>query len=197
MSFDAALALIAFALVTSLTPGPNNLMLLASGANFGFRRTVPHMLGVSLGFCVMLLLLGLGLAQVFTLYPWVHTALKAVSVAYLLYLAWRIAHAAAPGDGAAGGRPFSFLQAAAFQWVNPKAWAMALTTVTVYTEAGAWGALLVATALFGGINFPSVALWVTLGQQVRRFLTDARRLRLFNWTMAALLVASLYPVLFA
>jgi threonine/homoserine/homoserine lactone efflux protein len=188
-------ALALFAFVTSVTPGPNNLMLMASGANFGFRRTVPHMLGVSLGFVLMAFLVGVGLAGLFQTYPVAVTALEVVSVVYMLWLAWKIAHAAAPKDRQVGGTPMTFLQAAAFQWVNPKAWAMALTAVTVHApDRSLWAVALVAV-IFGAINLPSVSLWTLIGQQLRRVLTNTRRLTLFNWTMAGLLVLSLAPVL--
>ena len=117
--------LMAFAFVTSITPGPNNLMLMASGANFGFQRTIPHMLGVALGFIAMVFLTGLGLSQAFEAIPWLHTVLTVVSVAYLGWLALRIAQAAPTSPRDSAGKPFTFLQAAAFQWVNPKAWAIA------------------------------------------------------------------------
>ena len=195
MMLETLPALALFALVTSVTPGPNNLMLMASGANFGFRRTVPHMLGVGLGFMAMTFMVGVGLTGLFQSYPVAVRALEVVSVAYMLWLAWKIAHAAAPSDRQTGGRPMTFLQAAAFQWVNPKAWAMALTAVTVYApDRSLWAVALVA-ALFGAINLPSVSLWTLIGQQLRRVLTNARRLTIFNWTMAVLLVLSLAPVL--
>lgn len=189
------LALVGFAFVTSVTPGPNNMMLLASGANFGFRRSLPHMLGISLGHALMVFLVGLGLAQVFQRQPALGTGLKLLSVLYMLWLAWKIAHAAAPREGQVGGRPLSFLQAAAFQWVNPKAWAMALTAVTVYASAQDWAAMLTVAVVFAMVNLPSVSVWTLAGQQLRRFLTTHRRLQVFNVTMAVLLVASLWPVL--
>lgn len=189
------LALVGFAFVTSVTPGPNNMMLLASGANFGFRRSLPHMLGISLGHALMVFLVGLGLAQVFQRQPALGTGLKLLSVLYMLWLAWKIAHAAAPREGQVGGRPLSFLQAAAFQWVNPKAWAMALTAVTVYASAQDWAAMLTVAMVFAMVNLPSVSVWTLAGQQLRRFLTTHRRLQVFNVTMAVLLVASLWPVL--
>ncbi len=195
MPYEILLALIAFAFVSSITPGPNNLMLMASGANFGFRRTVPHMLGIGLGFTFMVLLVGAGLVQIFDQFPFSYTVLKIVSVAYLLYLAWKIAHAA-PVDGQEGaGRPMTFVQAAAFQWVNPKAWAMALTATTAYAPEHTLGTILIVALVFGAINLPSVSTWTVLGQQMARILTNPRRMVAFNWTMAALLVASLYPVL--
>ncbi len=195
MSPDLFTALVGFAFVSSITPGPNNLMLLASGANFGFRRTVPHMLGISLGHLLMIVLVGLGLIRLFETYSTLHTAMKIASVAYLLFLAWKIANAAPPREGEAGGTPMTFLQAAAFQWVNPKAWFMALTAITVYApETTLWAVVLVAGA-FAAVNLPSVSTWTVLGVQMRRILTNPTRLRLFNWTMAALLVGSLLLIL--
>ncbi|WP_299371250.1 LysE family translocator [uncultured Tateyamaria sp.] len=196
MTLDLLSALAVFAFVSSITPGPNNLMLMASGANFGFRRTVPHMLGVGLGFVVMVMLVGAGLIQIFDTYPISHTILKFVSVAYLLWLARRIANAAPRAAGEATGTPMTFLQAAAFQWVNPKAWTMALTAVTVYTPDTTLRAIGVVALVFGAINLPAVSSWTLLGQQMARVLTNPARLTLFNWTMALLLVASLYPVMF-
>lgn len=188
-------ALAAFAVASSITPGPNNIMLMTSGTNFGFRRTVPHMLGVSLGFALMIVLVGLGLAELFARYPVAHQVLKWVSVAYLLYLAWKIATARPPSEGAAAkGTPMTFVQAALFQWVNPKAWTMALTGVTVYIPpVDPWIGLLLVAALFGAINLPCVGLWAAMGVKLRRWLGDARRLRQFNVAAAVLLVGSLYP----
>lgn len=195
MTQDLLLALIGFAFVTSVTPGPNNLMLMASGANFGFRRTVPHMLGVSLGHMVMVALVGLGLAGLFDTVPAARLALKVASVAYMLWLAAKIARAAPPAEGAPGGQPFTFLQAAAFQWVNPKAWAMAIGAITLYAPGRTVTAVLIVAAVFACINLPSVSVWTAIGQQLRRLLSSTARLRAFNWTMAALLVLSLVPVL--
>ncbi|OUS36311.1 hypothetical protein A9Q94_09855 [Rhodobacterales bacterium 56_14_T64] len=195
MTYDLFLALALFAFVSSITPGPNNLMLMASGANFGFRRTIPHMLGVALGFVFMVLMVGVGLVQVFDAYPVSYTVLKAGSVVYLLWLAWKIAHAGPVKSGDEQGSPMSFLQAAAFQWVNPKAWAMALTAISAYTPDQTIAAIVLVGAIFGAINLPSVGSWTVLGQQMARVLTNPRRLTAFNWTMAVLLVASLYPVI--
>jgi threonine/homoserine/homoserine lactone efflux protein len=196
MNIDSLLALSAFALVSSITPGPNNLMLMASGANFGFRRTVPHMLGIGLGFGFMIVLVGLGLVRIFDAFPVTHLILTVVGVAYLLWLAWKIAHAAAPDAARAGARPFSFLQAALFQWVNPKAWQMALTAITLYAPDRSVVAILWVGLVFVVINLPSVSTWTVMGQQMGRILSSPARLRAFNWSMSALLVASLIPVLF-
>ncbi|MGB7240964.1 MAG: LysE family translocator [Sulfitobacter sp.] len=195
MTLDILIAFVLFAFVSSATPGPNNLMLMASGANFGFRRTIPHMAGISVGMMVLICVVGGGLARIFDLYPVAHIVLKALSVGYMTFLAWKIATAAPLRKTAASQNPMTFLQAAAFQWVNPKAWAMALTSVTVYVANGSWGVLFLACCVFALVNFPSVTIWTAMGQQMAKFLHNPRRLRLFNLIMAALLMASLYPVL--
>ncbi|MEO1562852.1 MAG: LysE family translocator [Pseudomonadota bacterium] len=195
MNWSVLLPLSWFAFVSSITPGPNNLMLMASGVNFGFRRTIPHMLGIGIGFTVMVLLVGVGLAQIFERYPWTNIALTVFSVIYMLWLAWKIANAAAPKEGEVGGTPMTFLQAALFQWVNPKAWAMALGAITIYAADNSFAAVLFVAIVFGLINLPCVSVWTLLGVGVKELLQDRRYLRAFNWTMAALLVASLYPIL--
>jgi threonine/homoserine/homoserine lactone efflux protein len=194
MTQELLIALLGFAFVTSVTPGPNNMMLLASGVNFGFRRTVPHMLGISLGHAVMVFLVGLGIAGLFKAWPPALLILKLASVAYMLWLAWKIAHAAAPDEGRGQARPMTFLQAAAFQWVNPKAWAMALGAVAAYVpEPSAWSYASVAL-VFAAVNLPSVSVWAGAGQALRAWLEAPGRLRAFNWGMAGLLVLSLWPV---
>ena len=187
--------LVAFAFVSSITPGPNNLMLMASGVNFGFRRTIPHMLGIGIGFTVMVFLVGIGLMRVFDLVPALYLVLKIASVSYLLWLAWKIANASAPDGTKAAGRPMTFLQAALFQWVNPKAWTMALSAVTLYAPDRSLLAVVMVAATFGAVNLPCVSSWTLLGQQMRRLLSRPALLTAFNWSMALLLVASLYPVL--
>lgn len=195
MNFETLTALALFAFVSSATPGPNNLMLMASGANFGFLRSIPHMMGISIGFMVMVFAVGSGMTQVFDQFPQAYDVLKIASVIYMLWLAWKIAHAAPVTKSANAGSPMSFLQAAGFQWVNPKAWAMALTAVTVYVGDASILWLAFAAALFAVVNLPSVSLWTVAGQQMQRILTNPRRLAVYNWSMATLLVLSLYPVL--
>ena len=189
--------LVQFAFASSITPGPNNLMLMASGANYGLRRTVPHMLGVSLGHSFMVVMVGVALLRLFHAVPVLNTILTVGAVVYMTWLAWKIATALPPEARAVTGTPFTFLQAAAFQWVNPKAWVMAITAITAYAPQD-WsapaGSLLVAV-VFLCTNLPSITLWAVLGVQVRRFLGTARRLRIFNVTMAVLLLASLWPML--
>lgn len=185
-----------FALASSITPGPNNTMLAASGLNYGFRRTVPHMLGVSAGFSLMIVLVGLGLGGLFARWPWLYTLLKYAGALYLLYLAWKIARAGAPATGTSNEKPISVLQAMAFQWVNPKAWVMVIGVVATYTpRQGFFANLLLAALLCAIINLPSVGLWAGFGSVMRRWLHDARVLRGFNLGMALLLVLSLYPLL--
>lgn len=186
-----------FAFVSSITPGPNNTMLLTSGVNFGFRRTIPHALGVAGGFFVLVVCTGLGLGALFAAYPPLHVVLKVAGAVYLLYLAVKIARSSGMGGGKAGAKPFTFLQAAAFQWVNPKAWAMALGGVTTYAPARDYvGNVVLIAAVFAVINLPCIAAWAGLGVGMRRFLERPGVLKAFNWGMAALLVLSLYPLAF-
>ena len=133
MSPELLLPLISFAFVSSITPGPNNLMLLASGVHFGFVRTLPHMLGIGIGFTLMTFLVGLGLGEIFKLVPALYTGLKYLGAAYMLYLAWKIANSSPIRESETVGRPMTFLQAALFQWVNPKAWVMAVYAIVTYT----------------------------------------------------------------
>ena len=197
MPIETFLSLILFALVAAVTPGPNNLMLLASGVNFGFRRTIPHMSGIAAGFVVLMLAVGGGIGAVMTLYPALNTALKIAGAAYLLYLAWMIASTRSLEDkGDRGSEPMSFMQAVAFQWVNPKAWVMALTAFALYSDPQKpvmSGFLVIASFLV--VTIPSVSVWTAFGTALRGILYDPVRLRWFNVVMGLLLVASLVPML--
>jgi len=195
MQTDVFLGLVTFAFVGVMTPGPNNLMLLASGANFGLRRTLPHMAGIAVGVPVMALVLGFGATELFVRWPVLHLALKALCTVLLFYLAWKIATAAAPAAGETGGRPLTFLQAAGFQWVNPKAWSLALTAVTLYAAGGGIAEVFAVAAAFVLVSLVSTTTWTILGGQLRRWLLHPARLRGFNLAMAAMLLASLYPLL--
>jgi len=187
--------LVTFAVATSMTPGPNNVMITASGANFGFVRSIPHMLGVAIGFMAMIAGIGLGLGEAFDRFPALHEILRYGGAAYLLYLAWRIATAAPMTADArpAATRPLSFVQAALFQWVNPKGWMMAVGALGAYTTVGGDFILetLAIALVFGAVGLPSVALWALLGVGIGRLLQAPWALRAFNVTMAVLLVASL------
>ena len=172
-------------------------MLLVSGVNFAFVRTIPHMLGISGGFFSLLLAVGFGLGAVLTALSSLHLALKIAGGAYLLYLAWRIAMSRSMGKGAkAGGQPMTFLEAAAFQWVNPKAWVMAVTGMAVYANPAApFLSVLIVSAAFAAVNLPSVSSWAGFGIGLRGFLADPVRLKWFNIAMGVLLAATLWPML--
>ncbi len=192
---ELLLTLGAFALVSSITPGPNNLMLMASGANFGVKKTLPHMFGVAFGFCFMLFLVGLGIIQLFDAYPASYEVLKWFSVIYLTYLAIKIARAANPPSvNGKEAKPMTFFQAVLFQWVNPKAWTMALSAMSLYAPNRDLSSILVVTLIFGLVNLPSISVWTVMGQKVSLFLTSAVKMKVFNYSMAALLLFSLYPV---
>jgi threonine/homoserine/homoserine lactone efflux protein len=189
-------AALTFALVMSITPGPNNTMLLSSGASFGFRRTLPHMVGISCGCTTMMLAIALGAGQLFERLPWLYRAMEIGSVAYLLYLAWKIATSGALSVRHADQRPMTWMEAAAFQGLNPKAWMMAVTGATTFRLHHDIGINAVLLALaFGAVNFPAIGVWAAFGTSMRRFLAHPRALALFNWLMAALLVASALPAL--
>ena len=193
--FELLTALVGFALVSSITPGPNNIMLMASGANFGFVGSIPHMLGISIGFTLMIVLVGLGLIQLFDAFPISYTILKIFSIVYLLWLAWKIANAAPPKGSAHPGEKITFIQAALFQWLNPKAWSMALTSIAAYAPGQTVQAILVVATVFGAIILPTVCIWTVMGKQIRFFLNKPRWLKAFNAGMALLLILSALPVL--
>ena len=197
MSVEMLWALLLFVVVTLITPGPNNTMLMTTGVNFGFRRGLPHLWGVALGFGAMVLAVGLGLGAVFAAYPAAYTVLKYVGAAYLLYLAWQIATAGEiEADGEARGRPITFLEAAAFQWLNPKGWVMAVGAVSTYAAVAPFPFNMGLMAfLFGGLGILSSATWLGFGSALQRLLTSPRAVRAVNITMALLLVASLWPIL--
>lgn len=188
-------ALLGFAFVTTVTPGPNNLMLMASGANFGFRRTVPHMLGIAGGVSLMAMLVGLGLMALFEAVPLLSGILKVVSVLYLLWLAYKIATATPIEVRDAKARPMTLIQAAAFQWVNPKAWAMCLSAITIYAPDRTLLSVAIVAGAFALVSLPAISVWAWLGTIIRQWLSSPRRLQVFNLTMAGLLVASMYPLL--
>jgi threonine/homoserine/homoserine lactone efflux protein len=196
MSLDLAAALVVFALVTLFTPGPNNVMLMASGLNFGFARTRGHMLGVALGFAFMVLLVGLGLGAVFETWPALYAVIKYAGAAYLLYLAWRIATAGPVGRGETRGRPLNFLEAVAFQWVNPKAWVMSVGATTAYAAVALfpWNMLFI-SGVFALLGLVSSAVWIVFGTGLRALLAAPWAVRAFNIVRSLALVGSLYPVL--
>lgn len=185
---------ILFALVTTITPGPNNTMLLASGVNFGFRRTLPHILGISAGVVLLMLSVGFGLGEAFRRFPMLYSVLEVASIAYLLYLAWKIGTSGEIQVRKGERRPMRFHEAIAFQWINPKAWMMVLTAATTIRLSADFGVnAAIMASVFYVIGLPCICLWAAFGTALRRFLADPRRLRAFNVVMALLLVASMYP----
>ena len=196
MAPEALVALVLFAFTTSITPGPNNMMLFASGVNFGFRRTIPHMLGIGVGFLVLLIAVGFGLGALLKTMPLLYTTLKFAGGAYLVWIAWKIASSRSLGEGQAGASPMSFLGAAAFQWVNPKAWVMAVTAMATYTDPDAYFVTVIVVGIvFALVNVPSVSTWAGFGSALRDWLSVPVRLKWFNITMGLLLVLSLWPML--
>lgn len=195
MTPELFIALAVFCTVTCFTPGPNNTMLMASGLNFGWTRSLPHVLGVTLGFAFMVLAVGFGIGRLFDLLPGLFNVLRIASVAYLLWLAWGIATAAGVEEGEARGRPLTFLEAAAFQWINPKGWIMALGATTTYVAHDAvTTSILLTGATFAVVGLGSSATWAVFGVGLRRLLQRPRLLRAVNIAMALLLVGSLWPV---
>lgn len=206
--------LLAFSLVSAFTPGPNNLLALAQGANFGYRKTLPHVFGVGFGFAFMLFLMGAGLGKLFEAFPAAYEILHWGALAYLVFLAWKIAnskgfHTAGSGNGAEAGRaegsekaaadskPITFFGSAAFQWINPKAWVAAITLVTTFTDpASYWLSLVVAGAANVAIAISAVSSWALFGTIVKKWLSDSRRLKIFNWSMAIILLVSVVPSVF-
>jgi threonine/homoserine/homoserine lactone efflux protein len=196
MTFDLFIALFIFAGIAAFTPGPNNTLLMASGMHFGFRRTLPLVFGVAIGFPVMIGLIGLGLGQVFLTYPIIYKVLKYVGAAYMLYLAWKIATAKPDSIEASESRPLSFVQMSLFQWINPKGWVMAVTALSAYTLADSYYTgvvMVVGTFAFMGIT--SAVTWAAFGAALKSVMTDPRYFRLINVGLAVLLVASLIPML--
>ena len=183
-------ALISFAFVTSVTPGPNNLMLLASGANFGFRRTLPHMFGISAGMALLLACVLGGLGELFVRFPQLQLLLRIAGVGYLLWLSWKILRSPPPSMQTVNdsARPFTWWQAVLFQFVNPKAWIMAITAVSSFTLAGQdyWTSGVVLIMVFAVVNLPSVSVWAGFGTLMQQLLSTAARQIYFNRVMAVL-----------
>ena len=196
MALETFLTLIAFAFVAGGTPGPNTMMLFSSGVNFGFRNTVPHMFGIGTGFLLLVLGIGFGLGALLTAFPALYLVLKILGGSYLVYIAWRIARSDTLPEARAGARPMTFLEAAAFQWVNPKAWVMLVTAMGIYTDPDHYADTVMLICLaFAIATVPCVMAWAGFGSVLRAWLSDPVRLKWFNITMAVLLVASLWPML--
>jgi len=198
MDPDTAVALIGFAFVMSISPGPGNFLLLTSGANHGFVRSLPLLLGISSGFLTMVFCVGIGLGQVMQQVPEIQTGLRLLCGGYVLWLAVRIARSRALGntDSQSMTRPVSFIQAALLQLLNPKAWAVALIVTVTYTTPEAYmPSLLLMITIFALVNIPTISIWALSGAALRRALATGNRIVWFNIAMALLLVGSMIPVL--
>ena len=195
MELVFAIALFAFS--SGITPGPNNIMLMTSGVNFGIRLSLPHLAGICIGFPCMVLAIGLGLSAVFQAYPLLHLVIKYVGIAYLLYLAWLIANSSSRMEGKKTTKPLSFLQAAAFQWVNPKGWIMAVGAIATFTvmDKPLTPQVLTIASVFLSVALPCALVWLGFGVALKRVLKHPRQQKAFNITMALLLVASIIPMI--
>lgn len=185
-----------FSAATCLTPGPKTVMVTAPAIDFGFRRAIPQMLGVTLGFFFMIIAIGLGLAGLFHAEPRLHTLLKYAGAAYLLYLAWRIARADAASGNPGRTKPISFVEAALFTWINPKSWVITMGALAAFTTVG--GHVVLQTSVIASVLaiacLASLVLWAGFGVTIARILGDSRARMAFNWSMAGLLALSLVPV---
>lgn len=188
ISLELILAVALFAFVTSVTPGPNNIMLTASGANFGFKRTLPHIAGIITGMGLLNISVGLGLGALFTQFPVLQQVLRIVGSAYLLWLAYKLLSFSAISDKNTEAKPFSLVQAAAFQYINPKAWIMVISANASFSLMGDgyWWSVLMITTIYAVVGTPSIMVWAGFGQYMRQFLGQQNVLRLFNITMAVL-----------
>ncbi len=199
-SMTMLISIASFTMATVMTPGPNNIMLLSSGLTFGYKRTIPHILGVMLGFPLMVVCVGLGIGTIFELFPMVFTILKVVGITYLLWMAWKIANSKGSYDtqGSSSGRPFTFIQAAVFQWVNPKAWIMAITSTASFTTNPdiVLIQILVIAFIYMCSGLISTNSWALGGVFLKKLIKNERSIRIFNITMAVLIVASVLPFIF-
>jgi threonine/homoserine/homoserine lactone efflux protein len=193
------ISITSFALAATMTPGPNNIMLLSSGLTFGYKRTIPHALGINFGFPLMVVCVGLGVGKLFEIFPFVYTALKVVGISYLLWMAWHIANnKGSPSTENKNDKPFTFFQAALFQWINPKAWVMAITSTTTFITDNqiAFIQVMIISLIYFFCAILSTNSWALGGVMLKRFIQNERLVRVFNITMAILIVGSILPFIF-
>lgn len=193
---DQLFPVMLFAVSASVTPGPNNIMVMTSGVNFGVRKSLPLITGICVGFALMLLVIGFGFAQLFTLFPHLHLVIKITGVVYLLYLAYLIARSANNVNTQSQSTPLGFMKGALFQWVNGKAWVVATGAIAAFTSIGEnqVSQQLVIAGTFLVVSFPCVGVWLAFGSLLKNYLNSPRSRALFNWLMAGLLVISVMPV---
>lgn len=197
-TFAMLLSIATFTVSSTMTPGPNNIMLLSSGLTFGYRRTIPHILGVILGFSLMVLLVGLGFGIVFEKFPIVLKVLKVIGIAYLFWMAFKIATSKGSMKIKEKSKPFTFIQAALFQWVNPKGWIMSITAISIFvtSKEDSITQVLIISLIFLLSGMLSTNTWAIGGVALKRFIKDERHVRKFNIVMSILLVASVIPFIF-
>ncbi|MDG2090749.1 MAG: LysE family translocator [Gammaproteobacteria bacterium] len=184
-----------FSASATITPGPNNIMLMTSGLNFGIYKSLPHYLGICLGFPVMVILIGLGFGFIFDRFPFMHTFIRIIGIGYLLFLSWKIANSAPNALETNEAKPFSFFQAVLFQWVNPKAWIMATSAIAAFTIGGTdiFLQVLMIALSFMIVAFPSTGIWLCFGVFLKKVLKNPFHQKIFNIVMAGLLVLSITP----
>ena len=191
-------AILFFTIATMVTPGPNNIMVMTSSLNYGIKRTMPHYLGICFGFPAMVFVIGLGFGTLFTEFPLLHQIIQIVGVVFLLYISWKIATTETDLKKQKSSKPFSFLQAAMFQWVNPKAWVMAISAVSAYTSVGGnlTYEILIICLTFFLVGFPCIGIWMVFGKALKHLLKSPRHQKIFNIGMGTLLAASIVLILF-
>ncbi|MGR5063257.1 LysE family translocator [Photobacterium sp. DNB22_13_2] len=194
---DYLYSLILFAVVSSATPGPNNILVMTSGLNFGIKKSLPVLCGICIGFTFMLLVVGFGFGQVFELFPHLHITIKVSGVLYLLYLAWLISSSCGGLSAKKQSQPLTFLNGALFQWVNAKAWVVATGAIAAFTVTGSEFTIqtLILSSTFLVVSFPSVGIWLYFGSWLKRYLNNDGHRRRFNLLMSGLLVLSVLPVI--
>ncbi|OUR76801.1 lysine transporter LysE [Colwellia psychrerythraea] len=190
-------AIVLFAISSSITPGPNNITVMASGANFGVRKSLPVFLGICVGFAIMLLLVGIGFGQIFETFPALHLLIKFFGTLYLLYLAFLIATATDISSSKTQVKPLTFINGALFQWLNGKAWVVATGAIAAFTTVGTdfYTQNLIIALTFLIVSFPCVGLWLFFGSTLKRMLKSKQHRRMFNYSMAGLLIMSVIPVI--
>lgn len=194
---ESIVSLTIFAAIAAFTPGPNNIMIMSSGLNHGVRRSLPHFLGICLGFPSMILAIGFGLGYLFSRYPVMHSAIQVIGLIYLFYLAWLIASSAPSKLNIKSAPPLTFMQAALFQWINPKAWIMATSALAAYTTVGQNIApqVLTVAVVFMLLALPSCGVWLVFGSALQKVLKNPSQQHYFNLTMSALLIISMLPII--
>lgn len=191
--------LIIFCFSTSITPGPNNLMIMLSGINFGLKRSVPHYLGILFGFSAMIILVGIGLGEIFKQFPELHTVIKYLGAVYMLYLAWQIIRSDPHlKEAKSSKRPLGFFKPALLQWLNPKAWVMTVGVIATYTiqDANMIHQVCIISFIYFLVGIPCVGLWLVSGVALSKFLRNPNHMRKFNWIMGGLLALSILLMIF-